>query len=143
MEIVRAACFGVGTRHLESAEGMSSHHGTRAFAIEIEIAHVKFARSLSELLFRTCIHRACKSIFGVICDAQSIVKIFGGKHHKHRPEDLFLAEWVLRCEAHNDRRLDEVSVLWSGLRLAATDHGPSLCAVANIFQNTTVGDVAG
>ena len=43
-EIVGAAGFGVGAAHVESAEGMRTDHGARAFAIQVQIADVVLAR---------------------------------------------------------------------------------------------------
>src|ERR1700758_3418610 len=48
--VIRAAGFRVGARHVESAKGMRADHGSRTFAVDIEITDMEFANGAVNLL---------------------------------------------------------------------------------------------
>src|SRR5581483_9176634 len=41
IQVIRAARFGVGSRHIESAERMRAHDRSRALAIDVQVADVE------------------------------------------------------------------------------------------------------
>ena len=52
IEVIWASCFGIGPRHVEAAEWMGADHRTCAFAIQVQIADVKFCASEVEDVYK-------------------------------------------------------------------------------------------
>src|SRR3954464_8116731 len=70
IQIIRTACLGVSSRHVESAEWMRTYHRSRAFAIDVEVAHVEVAFGVLDLFRRRGVDRTCEPVLGVIGDGQ-------------------------------------------------------------------------
>src|SRR5580692_10122143 len=73
-QVVCAACFGVGSTHVEAAEGMCSDHGSGAFAIEVKIADVELLASAIELFAGACVDGSGEAVLGVVGDSEGIVE---------------------------------------------------------------------
>jgi hypothetical protein len=65
-QVVAATGFGVGPTHIESAERLSSHKGSGAFSIEIEIADMEIASGDFEMLAIIGIEGASQTIIGCV-----------------------------------------------------------------------------
>src|SRR5215472_10107809 len=105
-QVVRAPGLGIGSRHIEPPEGVSPHHGSRALAVEIKVAHVELRSRTFELFPRCGIDRAGKPKFRVVGDLQRLLVVSRLDHSQHRPEDLFLGDARRRRDVGNHRGLD-------------------------------------
>jgi len=56
-QIIRAAGLGIRSRHIEATKGMRAHHGSSAFAVQVQIAHKELEPRPLQVLPRTGIHR--------------------------------------------------------------------------------------
>ena len=50
VEIIRAAGFRIGARHVEAAEGMRAHHRAGALAVDVQVADVEFLDGAVDLV---------------------------------------------------------------------------------------------
>src|SRR5207248_8955807 len=57
-QVIWSARFGVGARHVEATKRMRPHHGSGAFPVQVEIAHVELIASTLQLLRRGAVNCA-------------------------------------------------------------------------------------
>src|SRR5579862_2740996 len=68
IQIIRAAGLGVGSRHIEPAKRMSTHHCASALAVQVKISNMKFADRSIQLLPRLAVYASGQPKLGVIRD---------------------------------------------------------------------------
>src|SRR5579863_6870029 len=76
-QVVAAAGFTIGSRHVETAERMHAHHGAGALAIEVEITNEELAARAFDLRVVFGVQRAGQSKLGIVCDRKRVLKVFG------------------------------------------------------------------
>src|SRR5260370_9764741 len=74
IQVVRAAGFGIGSRHVEAAEGMRTDHGARTFAVDVQVANLEFADGAIDLVARAGVNGSGQAELGVIPDFQRVVE---------------------------------------------------------------------
>src|SRR5947209_588454 len=105
------ASFRVSAGHVEAAERVNADERARAFAIEVEIANMKFTPRAFELLRVVCIDSAGQTELRIVGNPERVVKILRANDCQHRPEDFFLLNGRARFDICNHCRLDEESLL--------------------------------
>src|SRR5690606_27507503 len=65
-QVIVAAGLGVGARHVEAAEGMDSHQGAGALAVEVQVPHVELGARLFQVGAVPADHRSGEAVFRVV-----------------------------------------------------------------------------
>jgi hypothetical protein len=102
VEVIRAARLGICARHVESAEGMSAHHGPGALAVDVEIADVKVAGGTVDFVARFGIDGAGQAELSVVGDFESVIEPAGFDDGQHWAENFFLLELRFRGDVGED-----------------------------------------
>jgi hypothetical protein len=71
-QIVRSAGLGVGSAHVEAAEGVRGDHSAGAFAVEVEVADVELVAGTVEVLAGVGVDRAGEAVLGVVGDGEGL-----------------------------------------------------------------------
>src|SRR5687767_12213297 len=98
------SCFGIGTAHVESAEGIHADKCAGAFTVEIEITDKEIARCLVKLRAVLCIDGSCQTVLRVVGNLESFLEILNRDKSKYRSEYLFLREACHRLDVGDDGR---------------------------------------
>src|SRR5205807_10034913 len=92
IQIIGPPGLRIGARHIESAERMRSCNSARAFAVDIQIAHVEFTNGPVNLVTRLRVDRSGQSKLRIIGDLEPVVEVSRFDHHQHWPENFLLLE---------------------------------------------------
>src|SRR5438874_7089926 len=115
VQIIRAAGFGVGSRHIEAAEGMRTYDRSRALAVDVQVADVELLHGAFNLRARTGVDGAGQAKLGIVGDLERMIVVPGLDHCQYRPENLFLFELGFRLDVGNHGRLDKVALAGLGI----------------------------
>src|ERR1043166_3095830 len=110
-EVIAAARFRVGARHVEAAERMDADQRAGALAVQIQIADEELLTGALELLLVVGEDGAGEAELRVVRDPQRVFEVLRFADREHRTEDLFLRDRRLRVDVGDDGRLDEVALL--------------------------------
>src|SRR5579884_1180887 len=102
IQIVRSARFGIGTRHIKTAERMRPDHCSRTLAIDVEISYMEVALGSFNFLARRGVDRAGESVLGVVGDRERIFEVAGFAYRQYRTEDFLLRDPRLRVHIGDD-----------------------------------------
>ena len=101
-QVIVAAGLGVGARHVEAAEGMDSHQGAGALAVEVQVPHVELGARLFQVGAVPADHRSGEAVFRVVGDAESVVEILGLDERQHRTE---ISSWAIRASGETSAKM--------------------------------------
>lgn len=110
-EIIRPARLGTGAGHPETAEGLTTYQGTRAVAVEVEIADTESLGGNGNMFGAAAEDAAGQSIAGGIGPGQSFIEIPCPHYGKHRSENFLLGKPVFRADIADDGQWYEKSDL--------------------------------
>src|ERR1051326_821275 len=88
VEVVGSAGLRVGARHIEAAERMGAHDGSRAFAVDVQVADVELAPGALDLLRRRRVDGSGEPEVRTVGDAQRVVVAARLDDGQDGPEDL-------------------------------------------------------
>src|ERR1700722_19850159 len=94
-QVIRAARFGIRSRHIEPTKRMGAPHGARALAIDVQVAHEELLARLADFLPVVGVNRARQSIFGIVRQFQRMIEIARLGHRQHRTKNLLLEDTSL------------------------------------------------
>jgi hypothetical protein len=135
VEVIRAARLGICARHVESAEGMSAHHGPGALAVDVEIADVKVAGGTVDFVARFGIDGAGQAELSVVGDFESVIEPAGFDDGQHWAENFFLLELRFRGDVGEDGGLDVIpfSSFWDAT--AASEQAAVFLTLLDIAED--------
>src|SRR6267154_3003377 len=123
-EVITAAGFGIGARHVEAAKRMHPDERAGAFTIQIKIADMKFAAGALKLNLVSRVHCARQAELSVVGYSQRVVVVIGFDHRQHGSKYLFLLDGPAGLHVRNHRRVDEKSSF--AIRATARYHASTL-----------------
>ncbi len=138
-EIVGAAGFAVGARHIEATEGMSADHGAGALAVEVKVADVEVGAGAVELFAGAGVDGSGEAILGVVGDAKGVIEAGGFDDGEKRAEDFFLRDAGGGGDVSDDSGGDEVAVGGGVDGVAAGEDAAFGAANGDVVEETLVG----
>src|SRR5712692_3172272 len=139
IQVIRAAGLGIGARHVESAEGMRAHGGSRALAVDVQVADVEFADGAVNLLARFGVNGAGQAELGVVGNLERVVVILRLSHSQNGAENLFLFQARLGWNISDDGGLQEVALTCVLRRATSGDQSAVLLADLDVFHDRLHG----
>lgn len=136
-EVVGATGFGVGTGHIETAEGLGADHGAGAFAVEVEVADVEAVGGELEAGGVGGVGGAGEAVLAIVGEFEGVFEVARGGDGEDGAEDFLLEDAGGGGDIGDDGGLKEVAVAWRGA--AAGDEAAFLLADFDVFEDGFAG----
>src|SRR5262249_38665189 len=109
-QVVRAACLGIGARHIEAPEWVHTNQRASALAVDIEIAGEELTLGLRDASAVAREERTGQPVLGVVGDGERVIVVFRADKRQHWAEDFLLGNARCRRDIGDDRGRDEIAL---------------------------------